>query len=297
MAWLKELHARSHILVGLGRIYAEHLHELVSTVPAAKELCRPQNIAQYERNVQRHYPEEKFGTAEGGLSDVIKDAALEALRKHKERESSVRIQACELQGKDAAPDDPAVAADEKIFSNVRPCILQEDSGAHGIDEDVQVSSALGIFSDYHIQLRGNTLHESWAPRYTSMILPWTYNYMSGGPEYAKWYSDRPAERWRRQKDAAVLSPAGGRGDARPLSSGLLLWVVAVERVQRHPDGAVSGGVQLPVPEPVTGAVSPPVPEAVARELCHGVLREVELHPSSYKFPLPIELIKQVHALR
>ena len=30
--------------------------------------------------------------------------------------------------------------------------------------------------------------------------------MSGGPEYAKWYSDRPAERWRRQKDTAVLNP-------------------------------------------------------------------------------------------
>jgi hypothetical protein len=38
MAWLKELHVRSHVLVGLGRIYAEHLHELVSTTPAAKEL-------------------------------------------------------------------------------------------------------------------------------------------------------------------------------------------------------------------------------------------------------------------
>jgi hypothetical protein len=158
--------------------------------------------------VRLHYPEEQFGGAEGGLSDAIKDAALEALKVHKERESNARGRGSELQGKNAAPDDPVVAADEKIFSSVRPCTLEEDSSARGIDEDVQVSSALGNFSEseYKTQLGGNLLHESWAPRYTSMILPWTYNYMSGGPEYAKWYSDQPAERWRRQKDAAVLNP-------------------------------------------------------------------------------------------
>ena len=30
--------------------------------------------------------------------------------------------------------------------------------------------------------------------------------MNGGPEYAKMYSELPAERWRRHKDAAVLNP-------------------------------------------------------------------------------------------
>ena len=39
-----------------------------------------------------------------------------------------------------------------------------------------------------------------------MILPWTFNYMSGGPEYAKMYSELHEERWRRHKDAAVLNP-------------------------------------------------------------------------------------------
>ena len=87
MAWLKELHVRSHILVGFGRIYAEHLHELVSETPTAKELVsRTDNIAQYEINVRKHYPEEKFGSAEGELSDEIREAALDALKEHKERE-------------------------------------------------------------------------------------------------------------------------------------------------------------------------------------------------------------------
>ena len=36
--------------------------------------------------MRKHYPEEKFGSAEGGLSDEIREAALDALKEHKERE-------------------------------------------------------------------------------------------------------------------------------------------------------------------------------------------------------------------
>ena len=55
MAWLKELHVRSHVLLGLGRIYAEHLHEFVSETPTAKELLNTaKNIEQYEKNVRKH---------------------------------------------------------------------------------------------------------------------------------------------------------------------------------------------------------------------------------------------------
>jgi hypothetical protein len=244
MAWLKELHVRSHVLVGLGRIYAEHLHELVSETPTAKDLLsRAENIARYESNVREHYPEERFGAEEGGLSEEIKEAALEALKKHKEQEWSRLNQTEQLEGKNAAPDDPAIAPDDKIFANVRPCILQEDSSARGVDEDVQVSGALANFSDYNTKLHGNVLHESWAPRYTSMILPWTFNYMSGGPEYANWYTEVPEERWRRHKDAAVLDPDrycknvarraemqfGGHWTALPIARNLAVRYQALKR--------------------------------------------------------------------
>jgi hypothetical protein len=244
MAWLKELHVRSHVLVGLGRIYAEHLHELVSETATAKDLLsRAENIARYESNVREHYPEERFGAEEGGLSEESKEAALEALKKHKEQEWSRLSQTEQLEGKNAAPDDPAIAPDDKIFANVRPCILREDSSARGVDEDVQVSGALANFSDYNTKLHGNVLHESWAPRYTSMILPWTFNYMSGGPEYANWYADVPAERWRRHKDAAVLDPDrycknvarraemqfGGHWTALPIARNLAVRYQALKR--------------------------------------------------------------------
>ena len=74
----------------------------------------------------------RFGSAEGGLSDEIREAALDALKEHEEKECSLLSETCQLQGKNAAPDDPAIASEDKIFANVRPCILQEDSSAHGL---------------------------------------------------------------------------------------------------------------------------------------------------------------------
>ena len=100
MAWLKELHVRSHVLVGLGRIYAEHLHELVSETPTAKELLsRAQNIAHYGINVRKHYPDEKFGSAEGGLSDEIREAALDALKKSRRKSPAFSVEHVSCKGK------------------------------------------------------------------------------------------------------------------------------------------------------------------------------------------------------
>ena len=99
-----------------------------------------------------------------------------------------------------------VCVDGKIFEHLRPSILQEDSCASVVDPELQVTSALANSSEYTVRLGGNILHESFAPRYNSLILPWTYNYMSGGPEYAKFYEEELESRWRRHSDAAVLNP-------------------------------------------------------------------------------------------
>ena len=57
LSFLKELRIRSHVLVGLGRIYAEHLHEMFTGSPvAARLLNRAQNFANYEAGVRLHYP-------------------------------------------------------------------------------------------------------------------------------------------------------------------------------------------------------------------------------------------------
>ena len=70
LSFLKELRIRSHVLVGLGRIYAEHLHEVFAESSVAERLLnRAQIFAEYEAGVRRHYPDEKFGGQEGGLCD------------------------------------------------------------------------------------------------------------------------------------------------------------------------------------------------------------------------------------
>ena len=209
LSFLKELRIRSHVLVGLGRIYAEHLHEMFAESSVAERLLnRAQNFAAYEAGVRRHYPEEKFGGQEGGLCDEIKNTVLDLLRSNQSREKHEmqKISKEESSGKNATPEYTKVFSDEKIFEGVRPSILQEDSTAQGIDQDLQIASAAANFSEYHAKLQGNVLHETFAPRYMSLILPWTYNYMSGGPEYAKFYEDNPETRWRRHSEAAVLNP-------------------------------------------------------------------------------------------
>ena len=70
----------------------------------------------------------------------------------------------ESSGKNATPEYTKVFSDEKIFEGVRPSILQEDSTAHGIEEDLQTASVAARFSDYKVQLKGNILHESFAPK-------------------------------------------------------------------------------------------------------------------------------------
>ena len=209
LSFLKELRIRSHVLVGLGRIYAEHLHEMFTGSPvAARLLNRAQNFANYEAGVRQHYPDDKFGGEEGGLCDEIKEAVLNLLRSNQGKDmlEKQKIFKEESSGKNATPEYPKVFSDEKIFEGVRPSILQEDSTAQGVDQELQITSAAANFSEYHAKLQGNILHETFAPRYMSLILPWTYNYMSGGPEYAKFYEDNPETRWRRHSEAAVLNP-------------------------------------------------------------------------------------------
>ena len=82
MAHLKELHVRSHVLVGLGRIYAEHLHEVVKDTSIATLLKdRAATFARYEANVRRIYPEERFGGETGGLSIELQAAADDTIKR------------------------------------------------------------------------------------------------------------------------------------------------------------------------------------------------------------------------
>ena len=82
MAHLKELRVRAHVLVGLGRIYAEHLHEAVAGARTATLFHnRAATVARFEANVRRYYPADRFGRAEGGLSDEVKAASMESAKR------------------------------------------------------------------------------------------------------------------------------------------------------------------------------------------------------------------------
>jgi hypothetical protein len=63
------------------------------------------------------------------------------------------------------------------------------------------------FSEFRVQMSVDLEKQvSFEPRYNSLVSPSTFNYMAGGPEYPRFYSDEPETRWRRHPKAAVLDP-------------------------------------------------------------------------------------------
>jgi hypothetical protein len=146
MAHLKELRVRSHVLVGLGRIYAEHLHEAVADTRTATLLTdRAATIARYEANVRRLYPEDRFGGEEGGLSNEMKTAAAETVKRTRAADSATGFEF-----KNANPESPPVTIPEKVFENLRPVSVVQDADAHRVvDHNLHVSA---LYSFYIVAL-------------------------------------------------------------------------------------------------------------------------------------------------
>ena len=116
MARLKVLHVRSHVLVGLGRIYADHLHEAVAGSRTAKILQdRAAAVAGYMGNVERHYPASQYGSEEGGLSAELESLALGSVKKQRMDASTSQFKHKNANLENATTHDP-----NKVFDNVRP---------------------------------------------------------------------------------------------------------------------------------------------------------------------------------
>ena len=203
IAHLKVLHVRSHVLVGLGRIYADHPHEAVAGSRTAKILQdRAATVARYMANVELYYPASQYGSEKGGLSTEVISAARESAKNQQMDASS-----SQFEHKNANPDYSTTQEPSKVLDNVRLVNVAQDSNAgFVVDNDLQVAAALKNFSEYRVQLQPGLLSESFAPRYSSLGSPETFNYNSGGPEYPQFYSDVPAERWRRHEKAVYLDP-------------------------------------------------------------------------------------------
>ena len=152
MAHLKELHVRSHVLIGLGKIYAEHLHEAVAGTRTATLLTdRAATIARYEEHVRRFYPEDRFGGEEGGLSDDLRNAAAETLKRARAADSATGFEF-----KNANPENPTAQTPDKVFENLRPTSVVQDADAQRVvDHDLQVTSAMANFSEYRVQMKAD----------------------------------------------------------------------------------------------------------------------------------------------
>lgn len=153
-------------------------------------------------NVEQYYPASHYGSEEGGLSAEVKALALDSCKTQR-----VDASTSQFEHENANPENTSTHGPSKVFDNVRLVNVARDSDPGlVVYNDLQVASALKNFSEYNVQLHSGLLNESFAPKYNSLISPETFNYSSGGPEYPQFYSDAPAERWRRHENAAYSDP-------------------------------------------------------------------------------------------
>ena len=93
MAQLKVLHARSHVLVGIGRIYADHLPEAVAGSRTAKIVQdRVTAVVRYMANVELYYPTSHYGSKKGGLKAEVISGARESAKNQRMDASSSQFE-------------------------------------------------------------------------------------------------------------------------------------------------------------------------------------------------------------
>jgi hypothetical protein len=118
-------------------------------------------LARYDANGKARYPEADFGGEDGGVSKEMREAISNAAKRTC---TSERTSAFET--KNASTDDAAAEDLHSLFDDMRPKSVIEDSNAGKVvDHDLQVSGALGNFSEYRVRLHGELHDGSFAPKY------------------------------------------------------------------------------------------------------------------------------------
>ena len=234
MHHLKELRLRAHVLRGLGRVYMDRLQEDPLLQQTAQTLGdRNRALARYDAGVASHYPDESFGGLDGGMSKEIATAVEEQANEHAKRRrctgkqsgfqdknasmpdatrTYAYVQKTGFQDKNASmPDATHTEAYATLFDDVRPtCVTLESSASSAVEPSLQLEASLANFSKLNITL-GTYMNDSYSGKYLSRVMPWTFNYMSGGPEFPQFFGETRKAPWRRvldppNEESAVLDP-------------------------------------------------------------------------------------------
>ena len=122
--------------------------------------------ARYAAAVEQLYPHSQFGGEQGGLSKEIEEAAKQSFKRARNGDHESNFVMKNANVDNAASTNPATA-----FDNVRPTTVVEDSSAgRVVDADLQVTGAIGNFSDYRVRLHGELEDGSFGPKYMCAML-------------------------------------------------------------------------------------------------------------------------------
>ena len=93
---------------------------------------RAATVARYEANVERFYPANRYGSEQGGLSDEVIAAARESAKRARMDAST-----SQFEHKNANPENATTKDPSKVFDNVRPVnVAQDSNGGLVIDHDL-----------------------------------------------------------------------------------------------------------------------------------------------------------------
>ena len=182
---------RSWVVRRLAHIYIErHVADLADR-PGVLRMHKYMRQATIEASLKKHvdgrvaqcYPEEEYGSAEGGIMPDIPSMvrAQQTAGETKSTESAFDMKQSTMH------DLPE--SDTTIFKHVRPSIVTDDaSTSDTLHEEVIAEYALKSISSLTIKM-SNKVENQFISKYTSRIFPWALNYDCGGADYPNLFSD------------------------------------------------------------------------------------------------------------
>ena len=177
---IKEIKVRAHVVLKLGYdlIRARHAAYVETGGATTSRLVRRmrQAKASLKQRVKKRYPSLATEEDEDG---VVPAAVLEKLSQaHKDQDWALTLQ----QDKNATPSEGATSLSH-AFDGERPkSLIEERTSDAGLDVAAQRIESLRQYTPLAVNVEADYVKQ-WNSLYVAQVLPFTFPYMTGGPEY------------------------------------------------------------------------------------------------------------------
>ena len=185
------LKVRSRKVKEMANIYIQrHIQDLGARPHVLKLQARPNSdvAARFkehiENRVNAHYPESHFGSEEGAVPQLLRDAIAEQQKsKTSSGEPGFDMKQATM------PDTPVVGA--SLFNSIRPSIVVgEGAATNTFVDSLTAEAAIPKVADMDIPvLSSKEFEDQFISHYCARVFPWALNYDCGGADYPDLFAD------------------------------------------------------------------------------------------------------------